>query len=118
MTLAHHAPALALLASLTVLAVLLLREGHRDHTRPGHGHQRPHSRDVGAAQQDTDAIKENDMTEQPETGCKCGHPQERHTLLSGIYAHCRWKYTEAGRGKCFCGMYRPATATATEEPTR
>lgn len=57
MTLARITPALALLASLTACAVLLLREGHRDHTRPGHGHQRPHSRDVGAAQQDTDAIE-------------------------------------------------------------
>ncbi|MFG2670827.1 hypothetical protein [Streptomyces sp. NPDC048445] len=58
MTLAHHAPALALLASLTACAVLLLREGHRDHARPGHGQQRPHSRGVGTAQHDTDAIKE------------------------------------------------------------
>ncbi|WP_329616431.1 hypothetical protein OG244_28290 [Streptomyces brevispora] len=57
MTLAHHAPALALLAALTACAVLLLREGHRDRTRPGHGHQRPHSRDVGTAQQDTDATE-------------------------------------------------------------
>ncbi|MEU8623257.1 hypothetical protein [Streptomyces sp. NPDC048669] len=57
MTLAHHAPALALVLLLALAAWLLLREGHRDHTRPGHGQQRPHSTRVGTAQQDHDAIE-------------------------------------------------------------
>ncbi|MFG2677008.1 hypothetical protein [Streptomyces sp. NPDC048445] len=57
MTLAHHAPALALLAALTACAVLLLREGHRDRARPGHGQPRPHSRGVGTDRQDHDALE-------------------------------------------------------------
>lgn len=61
MTLAHHAPALAVCALLAVAAVLLLREGHRTRHRPGCGRVRPHSRWVGTARQDHDAIKEHDM---------------------------------------------------------
>ncbi|WP_327435695.1 hypothetical protein OG279_09515 [Streptomyces sp. NBC_01201] len=60
-----------------------------------------------------------DVVEETVPACKCGHPQERHALLSGTYAQCRHKYTEAGRPKCPCGMYRPqgtATDHATEEP--
>ncbi|MFE1515853.1 hypothetical protein ACFW9I_03290, partial [[Kitasatospora] papulosa] len=54
------------------------------------------------AQQPTPAEAEETVA-----ACKCGHPQERHVLLSGTYAQCRHKYPEAGRPKCRCGMYRP-----------
>jgi hypothetical protein len=56
-TAAHAAPAVAVCALLAVAAVLLLREGHRGRARPGHGRLRPHSRDVGTAQQDHNAIE-------------------------------------------------------------
>ncbi|MGW1546634.1 hypothetical protein [Streptomyces sp. NPDC002346] len=56
MTLAQLAPHAALLAALTVLAVLCLREGYRGRHKPGHGELRPHSRHVGTAAQDTAAI--------------------------------------------------------------
>ncbi|MGI5041646.1 hypothetical protein ACM9HB_35020, partial [Streptomyces sp. JAC128] len=59
-------------------------------------------------------------TEETVAACKCGHPQERHVLLSGTYAQCRHKYPEAGRPKCRCGMYRPQSDApdVAEEPTR
>ncbi|MGW9238154.1 hypothetical protein ACWGRL_05360 [[Kitasatospora] papulosa] len=60
------------------------------------------SRLAAEAQQPTPA-----ETEETVAACKCGHPQERHVLLSGTYAQCRHKYPEAGRPKCRCGMYRP-----------
>ncbi|MER7726415.1 hypothetical protein [Streptomyces sp. NPDC096323] len=47
--------------------------------------------------------------------CKCGHPQDRHALLSGTYAQCRTKYAEAGRPKCPCGMFRPQADPTTVE---
>lgn len=62
MTVAHLAPHVALLAALTVATVLVLREGRRGRTQPGHGQWRPHSQSVGTAQHDRDAIKEHDMT--------------------------------------------------------
>lgn len=61
MTVAHLAPHVAVCALLAVAVWLLLREGHRDRAKPGHGRTRPHSRWVGTKQQDHDAIKEHDM---------------------------------------------------------
>lgn len=46
MTVAHLAPHVALLAALTVATVLVLREGHRGHTRPGHGRPRAQPREM------------------------------------------------------------------------
>lgn len=56
-TLAHLAPHAALLAAGATLSVPCLREGHRGRHNPGHGHTRPHSRGVGTAQQDHNAIE-------------------------------------------------------------
>lgn len=47
---------------MTVATVLVFREGHRGHTRPGHGQQRPHSAVVGTTEQDQAALdKEQTM---------------------------------------------------------
>lgn len=57
MTVLQLAPHAALLAAGVTLTVLVLREGYRGRHNPGHGHTRPHSRYVGTAQQDHDAIE-------------------------------------------------------------
>lgn len=57
MTAALLAPHAALLTACTVLAVLVVREGHRGRVRPGHGRTRAHSRWVGTEQHDRDDIE-------------------------------------------------------------
>jgi hypothetical protein len=46
-----------------------------------------------------------------DAACQCRHPKERHTLINGVYAHCRWSFGP-GRGRCACGQYQPNTAEA------
>lgn len=132
MTLAHAAPGLAVCVLLAVASVLLLREGHRDHARPGHGRTRPHSRDVGTAQQDRDAIKEHDMRNDRITYFIQSRPAPGHPWrqASGVVASWEDKATAldriASRREMQSSwehrlMQRTTTVTetpATEEPTR
>ena len=60
MTTLQLLPHAALLVALTVLTVLVLREGYRGRHTPGHGHTRPHSAGVGSATDDKTAINRED----------------------------------------------------------